>query len=108
MFSSTVQILMVEKTESPYKDKVTGLPVQRVAARCILLADDGQPVTVGRLRVPKALVDKVQVGTFRADFALVVPDFGDDKGDIVAQVTNLTPVPVKGASSPAREAAPAK
>ncbi|WP_288254883.1 hypothetical protein [uncultured Hydrogenophaga sp.] len=93
MFSSTLQILLVESKDTKVMDPETGKPRQRHEARCILLADDGTtPVTVGRLRIPKALIDKCKVGTFRATFALVVPDFGDNKGDIVAQVTDLTPV----------------
>lgn len=98
MFSSIIEVLLVERQETKFQDKETGKPIERVSARCVLRADDGQPVTVGRLRVPKALADKVQVGVFRADFALVVPDYGDDKGDIVAQVTNLTPI--KAAKQP--------
>lgn len=87
-FSSRLQILLVEKTDTKFKD-ADGNVVQRVAARAVLLADDGNVVTVGRLRVPKSLADKVKTGTFRASFALTVPDYGDDKGDIVATLTGL-------------------
>ena len=41
--------------------------------------------------------EQVQVGTFRASFSLQVPDWGDDKGDIVAVLTALVPEPAKGA-----------
>lgn len=93
MFSSTIQILLVEAKDTKVIDPDTGKPRQRHEARCVLLGDDGKSVvTVGRLRIPKALIDKCKVGTFRATFALVVPDYGDNKGDIVAQVTDLTPV----------------
>lgn len=97
-FSSIIQVLLVETTESKTIDPKTGSPYVRTAARAILLGDDGQPVTVGRLRVPRALVDQVKPGTFTAAFTLGVPDFGDDKGDIVAQLTGLTPVQARGAA----------
>lgn len=87
-FSSRVQILLVERTSGKGKD---GSEFQRVAARCILLADDDAVITVGRLRVPKALQESVKVGVFRAGFALRVPDYGDSKGDIVAELVSLTP-----------------
>jgi len=91
MFSSRIEVLTVESTDSKTMDPATGKPFKRVAARCILRADDGSVVTVGRLRVPKALVPQVAPGNFRAAFALRVPDFGDNKGDIVAELTALTP-----------------
>lgn len=95
-FSSRVQVLKVETTDSKTIDAATGKPFQRTAARCILLDDGGAVVTVGRLRVPKALVPTVREGLFRASFALRVPDFGDNKGDIVAELTALVPeVPAK-------------
>lgn len=90
-FSSRVQVLTVETTDSKTLDPATGAPFKRVAARCILLDDGGQVVTVGRLRVPKTLVPQVHVGLFRAHFALRVPDYGDNKGDIVAELTQLVP-----------------
>lgn len=97
-FSSIIQVLIVEKTDTKTINPDTGKPFQRTAARCILLGDGGDVVTVGRLRVPKSLEDAVKVGIFRADFALVVPDYGDDKGDVVAQLTNLVPQQSKAAA----------
>lgn len=92
-FSSTVQVLTVETTQSKKLNPDTGKPYEQVAARCILLADNGTDViTVGRLRVPPVLRDAVKVGTFRADFTLQVPDYGDNKGDIVAMLTGLVPI----------------
>jgi hypothetical protein len=90
--SSTLQVLTVETTDSKTLDAATGKPFQRVAARCILLDDSGAVITVGRLRVPKTLQGQVKPGTFRAAFALKVPDFGDNKGDIVAELTSLVEV----------------
>lgn len=99
MFSSRIQVLTVERTQTKFP-AADGTPQMRVAARCILLGDGGEVVTVGRLRVPKALHDKVAPGVFRATFALTVPDYGDSKGDIVASVTELVEE-----KSPARTAA---
>lgn len=100
-FSSTVQVLLVETTQSKKLNPDTGKPYEQVAARCILLADNGKDViTVGRLRVPPVLREVVRPGTFRADFTLQVPDYGDNKGDIVAMLTGLVPV----ASAPAAQA----
>lgn len=97
-FSSTVQILTVE--DETRKSKRTGNEYTHFVARAILLGDDGQPVTVGALRVPPALREQVKVGTFRVNFALQVPDYGDDKGDIVSVVTGLVPY-VAGKVAPA-------
>lgn len=91
-FSSIVQVLTVEVTDSKTVDPATNRPFQRHAARCILLNDDGSVNTVGRLRIPKALVPQVKTGHFRATFGLRVPDFGDNKGDIVAELTALQAV----------------
>lgn len=100
-FSSTIQILKVETTDSKTIDTSTGKPFQRTAARAILLGDDGEVVTVGRLPVPRFLVDQVKTGTFRATFALQVPDWGDNKGDIVAVLTGLAPVQLRVPAAPA-------
>ncbi|TAM39763.1 MAG: hypothetical protein EPN61_12040 [Burkholderiaceae bacterium] len=91
-FSSVIQILLVETNTSKALNPKTNEPYVSTQARAILLGEDGTPVTVGRLRVPRALVDVVKPGTFTAAFTLGVPDFGDDKGDIVAQLTGLSPV----------------
>lgn len=106
-FSSTIQVLKIETTDTKTINPETGKPFQRTAARAILLDDDGSVVTVGRLPVPRPLVDQVKTGTFRATFALQVPDWGDNKGDIVAVLTGLSPVQVRGAA-PAAAPAPAK
>lgn len=93
-FSSRVQILTVENEAR--KSKKTGADYTHFVARAILLGDGGEVVTVGALRVPPAMREQVQVGTFRASFSLQVPDWGDDKGDIVAVLTALVPEPAKG------------
>lgn len=95
-FSSIIKVLTVEVTDSKTIDATTGQPFKRTAARCILLNDDGSVNTVGRLRVPKSLVPLVKVGDFRATFGLRVPDFGDNKGDIVAELTALQQIDAAG------------
>ncbi|MDP3887122.1 hypothetical protein [Hydrogenophaga sp.] len=97
MLSSTIQVLKVENEERT--SKKTGDKYQHFAARCILLDDDGQVVTVGLLssrRMAPELRDQVKVGTYRAMFAMQVPDYGSDKGDMVAMLTGLVPVPLRG------------
>lgn len=101
--SSKIQVLTVESTDSKTVDAATGQPYKRIAARCILFNDDNTVNTVGRLRVPKALVPLVKPGMFTASFGLSVPDYGDNKGDVVALLTSL--VPVAAASNNERKAA---
>lgn len=99
-FSATIQILAVENEMRKGK-KPPFNEYQHFAARSILLDDAGNPVTVGSLRTRnQALQALCSPGTYRAGFSLQVPDFGDDKGDICAVLTSLTPVPVKGSPVP--------
>lgn len=104
LMTSRLRVLLVETTDSKTPDPATpGQFFKRVAARCILMDDEGKTVTVGRLRVPKSLVPQVKEGDFRAGFALRVPDYGDNKGDIVAELISLTPdvpTPRPGAVQP--------
>jgi hypothetical protein len=107
-FSSTVQVLKVNEQEGGISKK-TGQPWTRDTAECMLLQDDGSIECVGRLSIPKAMVGTVGVGTFRASFALVVPTFGDQKGEITARLTGLVPVqalrtpPTKVTATPSPE-----
>lgn len=106
MHLSTIQILKLETKQSKKLNPETGKPFESLEARVALLDDDGVLETVGRLRVPRALVDSVKLGTFRASFALTVPDYGENKGDVVSQLTGL--VPVAPARAPAAAPAAAK
>lgn len=93
MNSSTITVLTVEREERT--SKRTGNAYNHFAARVIVLDDDGQPKTVGVInsrRISPELRDSIQPGTYRAAFALHVPDFGEDKGDVIALLTGLTPV----------------
>lgn len=101
-FSSTIQVLKVENEERT--SKRTGSQYNHFAARVILLTDEGEVDTVGVInsrRITPELRDSMKLGTYRATFALKVPDFGEDKGDVVCMLTGLVPVPVKQAAAQA-------
>ena len=99
-FSSTVQVLKINPVESGVSKK-TQQPWERHTAECMLLTDDGEIECVGRMVIPKDMRETLKVGTFRASFALVVPTFGDQKGDITARLTGLVSVPTGKPSSAA-------
>lgn len=103
-FSSTVQVLKINPVESGISKK-TNQPWERHTAECLLLDDLGGVECVGRLVIPPTLREGLALGTFRASFALVVPTFGDQKGDITARLTGLVPVPAS--ARPAAAPAPA-
>jgi hypothetical protein len=91
-YSTVIQVLSVESTPGK-KPGPDGVLPTFYAARCVLFQDDGKTVnTVGRLRIPKPLVPIVKEGMFTASFALTVPDYGNDKGDVVSQLTSLIPI----------------
>lgn len=106
-FSSTLQVLKINAVESGISKK-TGSPWERHTAECMLLDDKNEIECVGRLVIPPTMRESLTVGTFRASFALVVPTYGDAKGDITARLTGLLPMvsakPVSSAT-PARAAA---
>lgn len=104
-FTSLLQILTVEAVDTKFMDETTKQPLKRHTARCILLNDDGSVNTVGSMRVPKPLVDKVKPGTFRAGFALAVLDYGDRKGEVQAMLVSLQEVKSAVNASPAKVAA---
>lgn len=98
---STVSVLAIENEQR--KSARTGNEYQHYAARCILLDDHGKPVNVGTLRSRQMLPelrDKLTVGTFRLGYAVVVPEGGDNKGDLIPMVTSVIPVPT-GKQQPA-------
>jgi len=103
--TSTIQILKVSEEFSKKLNPETGKPYVSHIARTALINDDGELETVGRLRVPRDLVDVAKVGTYRAGFALRVPDYGPDKGDVVSVLTSLVPVP-PARPAPAASATP--
>ncbi|WP_343590347.1 hypothetical protein [Paracidovorax wautersii] len=108
MHTSTIQILKVEVQQSKKLNPDTGKPYESTIARTALLDDDGQLQTVGRLRVPRDLVDQAKVGTFRASFALQVPDFGEFKGEVISVLTGLVPLPVNRVAPAAAPVAASK
>lgn len=92
-FSSTIQVL---KVDAP--DERTGKDGGKYTvhtAQTALLGDDGELQKVGRLRIPESMREKVKVGIFRASFALEVAQWGQNKGDVIASLVDLLPVPVK-------------
>lgn len=106
-FSSTLQVLKINAVESGVSKK-TGSAWERHTAECMLLADNGDIECVGRLVIPPTMRETLALGTFRASFALVVPTYGDAKGDITARLTGLLPVvpgKVSAPVAPARVAA---
>jgi hypothetical protein len=96
MFSSAIQVLTVEQNKAK-KARPDGTISEWETARCIVFKDaEFKDVsTVGRLRLPKDLKGQIKPGNYTASFSLGVPDWGDAKGDIVAQLVGLTPVPQK-------------
>lgn len=93
-FSSTLQILKVDPVETRRSPK-DGSEYQIHTAQTALLNDDGELEKVGRLRIPEDMRDKVKVGTFRASFSLEVAQWGQNKGDVIARLVDLLPVPTK-------------
>lgn len=92
MFSSTIQILKVdapvEKTSPKDQSKY-----MVHTAQTALLDDNGELQKVGRLRIPESMREKVKVGTFRASFSLGVAEWGQNKGDVMAVLADLMPLP---------------
>lgn len=94
MFASFLRVLVVEDKKGT-KPRPDGTFAQWQVARCVLAKDQkfAEVVTVGALRVPKSLEGQVKQGDYTASFSLGVPDWGDNKGDIIAMLAGLTPIP---------------
>lgn len=99
-FTSTIQVLKVDTPEEKTSPK-DGSKYMVHTAQTALLTDDGKLDKVGRLRIPEKLRDTVKEGVFRASFALEVAQWGQSKGDVIASLVGLIPVPQKGAAKPA-------
>lgn len=91
-FSSTIQVLKVdepvEKISPKDQSKYTIFTAQTA-----LLDDKGELQKVGRLRIPENMREKVKVGIFRAAFSLEVAQWGLNKGDVIASLTDLVELP---------------
>jgi len=102
-FSSTIQVLKVDTPEE--KTGKDGSKYTIRTAQTALLTDEGKLDKVGRLRIPDRLAEVVKDGVFRASFALEVAQWGQNKGDVIATLTGLIPVPraaaPQGAAKPA-------
>lgn len=94
MFASFLRVLIVEDKKGS-KPRPDGTVASWQVARCIVAKDQkfSEVVTVGALRVPKSLEGQVKPGDFTASFSLGVPDWGDQKGEIVSMLAGLTPIP---------------
>lgn len=98
---SILQILILEEETGKKINPATGKPNTWKVARGHVLDDAGEIITMGRWRVPRALSETVSKGTFRCSFALGVPDWGDEKGDIGPVITALVPHERKQPPQPA-------
>ena len=67
MHTSIIQILKLNEARSGTKD---GRAWEMQDAECLLLNANGEVEQVGVLMIPKALKEKVKVGTFTGTFAL--------------------------------------
>lgn len=95
---SFVSIIKVLKVNEVVKGvSKAGNAYERHSAECCLLDDKGAIECVGRLVIPKDLIESVKVGDFSAGFTLRVPSFGDRKGDIEAALVSLSPLQRKAA-----------
>lgn len=96
MFYSTIQVL---KVDAPLEktSKKDGSKFMVHTAQTALIDDNGELQKVGSMRVPESLREKIKVGTFRAGFSLDVAGYGLNKGEIVAVITDLLPMPVRAA-----------
>ncbi|MDP2818315.1 MAG: hypothetical protein Q8O29_08550 [Polaromonas sp.] len=90
-FFSTIQVLKVDMPVT--KKGKDGSDYTIYAAQTALLDDNGELQKVGRLRIPESMREKVKVGIFRASFSLEVAAWGQNKGDVIASLTDLVPVP---------------
>ena len=97
-FTSTIQVLKVDDVVTRKSPK-DGSDYKIHTAQTALLSDDGEIEKVGRLRIPEGLIEKIKVGTFRASFSLEVAQWGQNKGDVIAQLVDLLPVGPSRASS---------
>lgn len=97
--SSTVQILKITNETRMSK---ANTPYDVREAEVLLLNDEGTVECAGALRLSKALVEGLVLGTYRAGFSMVRQAFGDRRGDIVSQLVSLQLVPTR--SSPAASA----
>lgn len=95
--SSTVQILKITNETRMSK---ANTPYDVREAEVLLLNDEGAIDCAGSLRLSKALLEGLVLGTYRAGFSMVRQAFGDRRGDIVSQLVSLQLVPVKGVITP--------
>lgn len=90
-----LKILKINPVESGIA-KHSHKPYEWHTAECVLLCETGDVMSVGRLVVPKKLRESLggmpPLGTYRATISLALS--ATHAGDIVPQITDLTPVDV--------------
>jgi hypothetical protein len=95
-FSSTVQVLTIESEMR--KRKKDGAEYPHWVARCILLDDNDNPVTVGAMRVAPDLRTQIPgPGKYRVSYSMQVPDWGDNKGEITPTISNFMAITSRSA-----------
>lgn len=99
-FTSMIQVLKVDTPEEKTSPK-DGSKYMVHTAQTALLLDDGTLDKVGRLRIPEKMRELVKVGVFRAGFSLEVAQWGLNKGDVIAALVSLQPVPTRTPASKA-------
>jgi hypothetical protein len=102
---SRLQVLSVENEDRTSKN--TGKEYRHFAARCIALDENSKPLNVCTVRsrqMAEGVRDSVKPGVFRVAFGGVIPDYGDDKGDLMPKIVVFTPEDVK-AATPSSKAA---
>lgn len=74
---------------------------QSQTVEAAVLDDTGKPVKVGRLRVPKDLIGKVEAGIFMGSFALDRDETREGGGYLVSRLVGLQPYSVRKSASQA-------
>jgi hypothetical protein len=97
--ASILEILLI--TNKSGTAKKSGVAYSINEAHCVLRNEDGTPGAVGVLVIPKRLEEKAKQGMFTASFGLVAASYGENQGRIVAELTDLNPVPPSFRSKPA-------
>lgn len=85
-------ILQVLKLNEPRKGVKNDRPWEMQDAECLILTETGDVDSVGVLMIPKALMGKVQPGTYMGSFALKADTSRDGQRRIQAVLTGLQPL----------------
>jgi hypothetical protein len=89
--SNVIQILLVSPAKTGTA-KASGKPYSIVETHCMLLNEDGTTAGVGTFILPRDVPQDIKAGYYAPAYSLVAASYGDRKGDIVPQITGLTPL----------------